>query len=695
MKKTIWIRALALVLAILLTGCASTAPTATIASTPEVTHAPEAVESAASIPEITDTPELGNPADIVHEHWYTVSEVVAATCTAEGYTVYVCDCGDTYNDDFTEKAEHAYEETVIAPSTEIEGYTLYMCATCGYAYKDNYTDKLKEDGLTAEQKNSIAMLNYLATLAQQINASKNSRMFLEEAYASLINNTNPKEVNELTESHLCSLLDTIEKYRVIAVKRERLEYLYNQNKAKSIREAIPNPITVLSAAASLDVKRLVASIVYMAVDSVSSYTSYNDELDQAFLQDGWALDDEEAAVLHENRKYAFLYMIDMVRADNLPGELALSESAVENFVSWTTNDNIVQRLQFLESEEEIYRGFGNYWLALAECYYELKDYENCLEAIETYKEYQADIFRKDYYLAQILPKAIAAASEIYSDSDYIAYAEEHLKLLVNNTESSEWALRYFAAQIYTDLYTRTGDIKYLDHAYKLALNNVNFLVNEQKQLTATYLADVQEVSIPDGATRDEKKQIKDYNKALKKNRKIELPPVYEPLLLNCELLFALIEKVDVSSSKRASIDSILGVNGTNVFLTVPLINRYASDAKSIDASATFARTALTLPVYCVSADSVVRVIVTESGESTAYEDWTVKEVERSDNGFESFVVTYESENIKAQTWSANSTVSVEILDAADSEYKPTVIRFKVSKYSSKFIWESIEFEQVS
>ena len=63
--------------------------------------------------------------------------------------------------------------------------------------------------LDEEQKNSIAMLNYLAVLSQEINASKNSRLFLEEAYASLINNTNPEKVNELTESHLCSLLDTI------------------------------------------------------------------------------------------------------------------------------------------------------------------------------------------------------------------------------------------------------------------------------------------------------------------------------------------------------------------------------------------------------------------------------------------------------------------------------------------------------
>ena len=72
---------------------------------------------------------------ITHKH--SATEVVAATCTAEGYTVYVCDCGDTYNDDFTEKAEHTYEETVIPPTAESEGYTLYMCTVCNHAYKDS------------------------------------------------------------------------------------------------------------------------------------------------------------------------------------------------------------------------------------------------------------------------------------------------------------------------------------------------------------------------------------------------------------------------------------------------------------------------------------------------------------------------------------------------------------------------------
>lgn len=67
--------------------------------------------------------------------------------------------------------------------------------------------------LTDEQANAIAMLNYITVLTQDINASKNSRLYMEEAYSSLINNTYPNAVDSRTLSQLTGLLDTMEGYR--------------------------------------------------------------------------------------------------------------------------------------------------------------------------------------------------------------------------------------------------------------------------------------------------------------------------------------------------------------------------------------------------------------------------------------------------------------------------------------------------
>ena len=74
-----------------------------------------------------------------HEHEYVKDTIVQPTCTAEGYTVYKCECGDTYDSEHTKMLEHAFKETVIAPTTEIEGYTLYTCTICNHSEKDNFT----------------------------------------------------------------------------------------------------------------------------------------------------------------------------------------------------------------------------------------------------------------------------------------------------------------------------------------------------------------------------------------------------------------------------------------------------------------------------------------------------------------------------------------------------------------------------
>lgn len=70
------------------------------------------------------------------------SRVIAPTCTAMGYTVYLCrDCGDTYTGDYTDKAAHHYHTVVTQPTCTSSGYTTYTCENCGNEYVSDYTDK--------------------------------------------------------------------------------------------------------------------------------------------------------------------------------------------------------------------------------------------------------------------------------------------------------------------------------------------------------------------------------------------------------------------------------------------------------------------------------------------------------------------------------------------------------------------------
>ena len=327
--------------------------------------------------------------------------------------------------------------------------------------------------LTTQQSNAIEMLNYITVLTQDINASKNSRVYMENAYSTLINNTYPNAVDSRTLSQLTGLLDTMESYRMVDVKRERLQYVYDQSQAQAIRAAIPNPVGHLSAVHSFEPVKLLGSIVYMAVDSVTSYIAYTSDTEKNYLKEGWTLDDEEARALHDSRKGTFSYMVKMVNEYNLPGDMTLTEDAVKELVKWKNNSNIVGRIQFLESNKKTYQAYGGYWLIRAESYYKNDDFKKCLSDVETYEKMGTRIFRRDYEYAKVLPLAIASAKATMKKDEYAKYASEKAQKIVDNTDHEDWALRYFAAQTLVDIYAETKTKSYLQDAYSIVVDNVN------------------------------------------------------------------------------------------------------------------------------------------------------------------------------------------------------------------------------
>jgi len=74
-------------------------------------------------------------------HTYSES-VIDSTCEAMGYSIFACDCGDTYTANFTDKAEHEYITETTEPTCESMGHTHYDCVNCDYEFDADYTDKL-------------------------------------------------------------------------------------------------------------------------------------------------------------------------------------------------------------------------------------------------------------------------------------------------------------------------------------------------------------------------------------------------------------------------------------------------------------------------------------------------------------------------------------------------------------------------
>ena len=67
-----------------------------------------------------------------HTHSYTAAVVTPADCTTDGVMVYTCSCGDSYSESIPALG-HEYKYNVVAPTCTEEGYTEVTCARCDYS----------------------------------------------------------------------------------------------------------------------------------------------------------------------------------------------------------------------------------------------------------------------------------------------------------------------------------------------------------------------------------------------------------------------------------------------------------------------------------------------------------------------------------------------------------------------------------
>ena len=560
----------------------------------------------------------------------------------------------------------------------------------------------EEEKKQDEELNSFSMMYYLAITAEKIRTSKDNRLILDDIYTSLLNDINPGAVDEITQDHLKNLRDIIKAYRNISVKRDRLQYIYNQDKAAAIRSAVPNPLAILSMTNSFDWKRLAITAVYTAVDSYNNYKKASENADKAFLMSGWELDDEEVETVQKNRDRAFDYMVDMVQEYHLDGLKTLNEKAIEKFAEICAIESIPERTSRLVAEEETYSLLGNYWLELADCYFQTDKYDKCLECVEKYKELATGIYRKDYNYVQILPKAIVAAQNTYTGAQYISVIKDYADALVKNTSTDDWSIRYFVAQVYLDLYARTKDQTYLSSAYNIAHDNVTILLQGQRDLNSTYLADVQEVKAEEPDYRfltekekkekeqeyeEEKKRVKQYNKTMKKERITELPSLYEPLIVNCELLFALADEMNISDVEKSDIEAILKTNSNGTFLTKPINDAFSFNDSTNKYTISFTKDDIGIPADLLTAGATVTATVTEDGKSEVYDDCKIQKVVRKDKSIDSFTAYFSSKKLKKHEWTDNSKITIEI-QYTDANNRTEIFNFAVVEYKKQ--WNGIK-----
>lgn len=79
-------------------------------------------------------------------HSYYVDEVIAPTCTEQGYSVYRCrSCDSYYHSDYVDALGHDYQESTVQATCTTEGGIHHICSRCGDEY---VTDTVRAFGHT-------------------------------------------------------------------------------------------------------------------------------------------------------------------------------------------------------------------------------------------------------------------------------------------------------------------------------------------------------------------------------------------------------------------------------------------------------------------------------------------------------------------------------------------------------------------
>ena len=65
-------------------------------------------------------------------------EVIAPTCTSDGFTLCTCRrCGKITKESTVTAPGHKFAETVVPPTCTLDGYTVFKCKSCDYTYSGN------------------------------------------------------------------------------------------------------------------------------------------------------------------------------------------------------------------------------------------------------------------------------------------------------------------------------------------------------------------------------------------------------------------------------------------------------------------------------------------------------------------------------------------------------------------------------
>ena len=400
-----------------------------------------------------------------------------------------------------------------------------------------------------------------------------NRLYLDDIYDRLMNQYEPKEIDETINERLIELLSGIENIKILDLKKEQLQMVFDLQKSNVIASAIPNPINMIGTIAlSTNPRRsitqnIISGLAAAVGTGASSYTMYKSASADLLIETNekyWDLEYEAMRNVN-NLNHSSLSAQNMYGSSNdIPGEYILNEENTKRFINIISDENIARAINNLESAEKTYQHFPLYWLERADLYFKNGDFQSCIDTVLYYENNfnYSQIYRRNERYGQVLVDAIASAINLYYSDEYSYCLDLVIPWLSRAEESTapdDWFQMYYISICYL-MFADASNQEFYNKAYDLIQKCGRYLSGIQDSFISSYTSELK-------AKTDEEKefmlpaQLNEYEKEYKKqkeDRKKQLPITDGGLIESLRMLYSMnqigIGKVnDYASSIKPSI----------------------------------------------------------------------------------------------------------------------------------------------
>ena len=287
---------------------------------------------------------------------------------------------------------------------------------------------------------------------------------------------------DLTTPYINSFNDTINNNKLINQKRERLQYMYEQNRSMTIASLVPNALHMVNIA--LNARDPLKAIIAVGGAALSSYTNYTTTKQQAelqLIQEQWELDDQQKKIFENVQKDLRTYLSNICLKYGFENEDLASPQTLQSFVEECSNYNFSEifkiddensrknlarnyyfAINTVQFKNELYM-FPEYWAEIVKATYLLDNYPETLKAISNFEKcYVETMYHDDLYATIMEIKAYCILEKIRSLEEDPAILETVVDSILKMSPELDWTKQYFCVELYKELYQITKDKSLLE-----------------------------------------------------------------------------------------------------------------------------------------------------------------------------------------------------------------------------------------